>query len=136
MRASEAVYEQTAVARSDLRPALRLDLYPQAHIAAESFHRAHQLTTPGGGVFRQISAMPKRERVCHARQPRWAAHFRHQHGGVRFVILPRLDHVFRRDGESAATLRVEQTASSARIMNPSKKSTHMSHWPVRAPVCR
>ena len=68
MGAGGAAYEQAAAARHNLRPAARLDLDPQTRAALERLHRAQQLAAPGGGVLRQIRALPQRERVCYADQ--------------------------------------------------------------------
>jgi hypothetical protein len=93
--AGGVAYEETAAAFHDPRLAARLDLDPQTRAPFDSLHHAQQLAAPGGGVLRQIRPLPQRERVCHSDQALRAAHFRHQHGGVRFVVLARLDHAFR-----------------------------------------
>jgi hypothetical protein len=114
MRTGWVAYKEAAAAGDNARLAAGLDLDPQTRVPLDDLRHAQQLAAPGRGVLRQIGALSQRERVRHADQSRRAAHFSHQHGGVRFIKLTRLDQAFGGEGESAASPRVENPAEDRR----------------------
>src|SRR5262249_22689895 len=66
---------RTAKVETELQACQRVTDYVLRYYPLDAFRHAQQLAAPGGGVLRQIRALPQRERVRHADQSRRAAHF-------------------------------------------------------------